>query len=182
MDNDTEKKLARYYDGELNEKRSKQVEQMLSESEEYSENIRSMARLGDLLRAADEENQSKVSFEGFDKRVMNSLETKKQVSFGERIKVWTNEFFEHRKVVWVPATSLAAAAVALLLAMPFFAGAPKHSEGDIVNTRQQTWVASTEKASPGSEAILVNRDEATGTSYQIEKEPGEFIGVIWISE
>ena len=117
-----EKLLAKYYDGALSQKKAEQVEKLLENSPEHQEALQKMERMGDLLRLMNEESISDVSFAGFDKRVAIGVKQDEKPGLMDRITLYLNEFFEHRRIVWVPATVVAAVALAVVIAVPFMSG------------------------------------------------------------
>jgi len=178
-----EKLLARYYDGELSDKQARRVEAQLASSDNDREALEKMSRLGDLLRTSNEEQLLNISFDGFEERVLNAVGQSKSLGLSERAKVWVNEFFEHRRHLWIPAASFAGAAAAILLIVPLFSKAP------IVNTplqrdNQEIWAASanTVVISGGSEVVLLSRAQTSGVEYSIKNDRGENIGVVWIND
>jgi hypothetical protein len=183
----TKELLERYHDGELNESQRRSVEAMLAESPEAQSSLDRLQRLGDLLRAMNEEEVGAVSFDGFEQRVMNGLERGEQPKLGERMRVWLGEFFEHRKVVWIPAAAVAAAAACVMLVLavatptppPHYAEGPTggHDPGfvvrDLAGDQLPTW---------GSAIVSVNFGSGSGFTTSVTNEHGEALGVVWINE
>jgi hypothetical protein len=176
----TQDELARYRDGELSASARQRVEEALRT---YLERL---DRLGDLLRVAHEELASQVSFEGFAERVAAGIHAAEKPGVGERIRVWLEEFFEHRRAVWIPAVSAVSAVAALLLVLPLLHG-PMPAAPAPQGTAGVIWAASADSAAStavprGSEAILANRGQVTGWEFTVPNDRGEPIGVVWLND
>ena len=182
----TQDELARYRDGELSASARQRVEEALRTSPEDRAYLERLDRLGELLRVAHEEQTSQMSFEGFAERVAAGIRADEKPGFGERLGVWLSEFFENRRVVWIPAVSAVGAVAALLLVLPLVRGplpaapAPQGAAGVI-------WAASADSAPSasvprGSEAILANRGQVTGWEFSVPNDRGEPIGVVWVND
>ena len=127
----TQDLLERYLDGELKPQKARQVERLLEESPEHQESLSELAKIGDLLRLMNEERLSDVSFEGFKSQVDRQIRTAEQrPSLLSRARVWAAEFFNHRRVVWVPA---AATVGALALALVLLPTGPNHSPAGVAD-------------------------------------------------
>ena len=178
----TRELLERYHDGELSERASERVESLLAASAEDQQNLVHLERLGELLRVMNEEQLSEVSFDGFEQRVAIGIKQQALPGAWERFKVWAGEFFEHRRVIWVPSAALATAAVAVLLILPLAPGG-QPTAGHHAGAAGGIWTASTDGAptiARGSEIVSVHG--AAGIPYQIENEQGELTGVAWFNE
>jgi hypothetical protein len=131
-----------------------------------------------------EDEVSAASFEGFGQRVMNSLERAPRPGAGERLRVWLGEFFEHRKVVWIPTAAVAAAAACAMLIFAFVT-APGPQPAGVqpypVADAQPGFVVNTVDEG-GSEILSVNFGEASGFTTSVQNERGEVLGVVWINE
>ncbi len=177
-----EKLLVRYHDGEIGEKDMKRVESTIQESVRDREFLEEMSRIGDLLRLMNEENLDSVSFDGFEQRVLNSLDRAQRPGFFESARVWMSEFFEHRKTVWIPTASLVGAAAAVLLVLPLVTGTVPPATHSGADVSSGIWAAAADRSPGGSEVSLMNRGQALGTEYSVLNERGEAIGVVWIDE
>jgi anti-sigma factor RsiW len=180
----TDQLLQRYHDGELSESDRRSVEASLAESPEARQSLERIQRLGELLRVMNEEEAAAVSFDGFEQRVMNGLDRAEPPGFGERARVWLGEFFEHRKVVWIPTAAVAAAAacVMLVLAVATPTQAPhQHPQPDdggfvirgLEGDQLPTW---------GSAIVAVDFGNGNGFTTSVTDEHGETLGVVWINE
>lgn len=180
--------LERYHDGELNESARRRVEAMLAESPEDRAALDQLQRLGDLLRVMSEDEVAAASFEGFGQRVMNGLDRAPRPGVGERMRVWLGEFFEHRKVVWIPTAAVAAAAACAMLIFAFTTapgpqqgGVQPYPDRSLVAEAQPGFVVNTVEQG-GSEIMSVNFGEASGFTTSVQNERGEVLGVVWINE
>lgn len=181
----TEELLQRYHDGELDESERRSVEASLAESPEARRTLDRIQRLGELLRVMNEEESAAVSFEGFEQRVMNGLDRGEPPGFGERTRVWWSEFFEHRKVVWIPTAAVVAAAACVMLVLAVAMPTPpaSHGAGPVADDgfvvrgyapeHPPTW---------GSSIVSVNFGSGSGFTTSVVNEQGEALGVVWINE
>ena len=178
-----EKLLAKYYDGMLRKKKAKQVEKLLESSPEDQESLAKMSRMSDLLQLMNEESLSDVSFAGFDKRVAIGVKQDQKPSFADKITLYLNEFFEHRRVIWVPATAVAAVALAVVIATPFMNGqqnTPYVPDDQVRFTQANTHVY--EESMPGSTIVSMSNGETQGLKYDLKDGKGSTVGVAWIVE
>jgi anti-sigma factor RsiW len=180
--------LARYRDGELSASARKRIEEALRTSPtEDRAHVEKLDRLGDLLRVMHEEQASQVSFDGFANRVEVGIRAAEKPGLGERLGVWFAEFFEHRRVVWIPAASLVGAAAAVLLVLPLVHG-PQPAAPLPQGVAGGIWAASTTESAmatavpTGSEAVLANRGQVTGWEFTVPNDRGEPIGVVWVND
>jgi len=180
----TRELLERYHDGELNESARRSVEAELTASSEARDSLDRLQRLGDLLRVMNEEEASAVSFEGFEQRVMNSLDRAQAPGFGERMRVWLSEFFEHRKVVWIPSAAVVAAAACVMLVLAI--ATPTQPQHGTRPFDDQSFVAREygrdQLPTWGSSIVSVNFGSGSGFTTSVLNERGEALGVVWINE
>jgi anti-sigma factor RsiW len=182
----TQEELTRFHDGELSASERARVETALSSAaEEDRAHLEHLDKLGDLLRLMHEEQSSAVSFEGFAERVAQGIRAQERPPVSARLKVWLSEFFAHRRVVWIPAASLAGAAAAILIALPL-ARAPQGTQPLGPGAHPQIWQASAGAAADAvprsSQAILANRDQVSGLELVVSNDRGESIGVVWVND
>jgi len=183
----THEELTRFHDGELSASERARIEGVLQgASDQDRVHLEKLDKLGDLLRLMHEEQSSQVSFDGFAERVAAGIRAQEKPTMGARLGIWLSEFFEHRRVIWVPAASLVGAAAAVLIALPFM-GTPKETSRPSSTPSPEIWTASAATAqqnavSRGSEAILSNRDQVSGMELVVSNERGEPIGVVWVND
>jgi len=175
--------LARYRDGELSERETGRVEAALAVSPEDAAALERLSRVGDMVRLMSEEGLSTVSFEGFERRVMNGIAGTARPGLGERLGVWIGEFLEHRKAIWIPAASLSGAAAAILLVLPLVTGSPEVPP-PAMGTGSGIWAATAGQAAVpgGSEVVILSRGQTAGMEYEVINDRGESIGVAWIND
>ena len=172
--------LERYHDGELSDRQRQQVEAHLERCPEDRAALARIESLSSVMDTAFEEQLSQVSFEGFEKRVMNSLERTERASGMERFKVWMSEVFEHRRRVWVPSAALAGAAAAMLLVIPLLTGSPQSPApygGGI-----QVYAGDSGAADVRSSEIVSVTGASQWAPYQVSNDRGDKMAVAWISE
>ncbi len=179
-----EKLLARYYDGELSPRKAQKIEQLLRESPEHQEALKKMTQIGDLLRLANEENLESVSFDQLERQVAAGISQERNASLLERLTVWFSEFFSYRKVIWVPATVVAGATLAVLLVLPLSTPTPLEDKGP-TSSGNDTWMASDDTTKGGSKIESVTFDDTADSKdskFEVSKIDGQngSIGVVWI--
>lgn len=182
----SEEMLAKYYDGELSDKQSKWLEKQLEQSPEYKETLSKMNRMSHLLRLMHEESSSDVSFDGFSERVLTEIKRDDRPGFIERLKVWAEEFFEHRQRIWVPTAAVVTAALAVLLIIPL-------SDGD----SSAPTLRSSRTHAGGQDVVLYTGGVKTAYSsaiesvahgktdveqYKLNYGDESEVGVVWIRE
>ncbi|MBN2530956.1 MAG: hypothetical protein JXR76_31505 [Deltaproteobacteria bacterium] len=177
-----EKILAQYYDGELNERKSAEVKKQLDSSHEGALALENMTKISQLFQVLHEQSQESTSFEGFDKRVINAIRSQKTpVPFSEKLRVWATEFFAHRKLVWIPAASVAGAACVAVLAVGL-----QNSKQMIPTmpdrTDSSTWQASGTTDSIVSTVAVTAPSEMNVEEFSLETDNGQRIAVVWIDE
>ena len=177
-----EKILAQYYDDELNDAKRSEVRALISSSPENANALKNLEAMSDFFQIMKEENLEKVSFDGFDKRVINEIhKNEKPVPLGEKINVWFREFFSHRKIVWIPAASVAGAACAALLVVGVQSASPV---APIMpeSGSSETWQASATTPSSGAMISVTAPDSIEVEQFDLETDGGQQIAVVWINE
>jgi anti-sigma factor RsiW len=178
----SENLLNRYYDGDLKESKAKKVEAFLAGSEEAQKRLNDISRISEYITIMHNEQIKAADFDGFDKRVLNMIETKQsKTPFVESVKVWLLEFLRYRKKIWIPATSVVAAAALML----FIVTAVPANRPDLPFAKgitAQTWQASTSESQTGSEVKIISAGNMNGKEYNLRNANGETIGVVWIQE
>lgn len=177
----TQKMIELYYDGELSPGKAREVEELIERSPEWRESLERVALLGDLLREAGEETASNASLDGFVERVSERIKLEKEPGVLERSLVWLGEFKRNKKTIWVPTAVAAAAAVALILAIPLAPDAPVDRMRDSGGSKNEIWLASGSTPST-SEIESVDFGEGSGSVYQLGDGHGGKNGVVWIVE
>ena len=184
----TQEVLQRYHDGELSTRATKRVEADIEASPQWRQSLQQMSQLGELLRLMNEESLDDVSFDGFEARVTAGIEREDHPGGLERLRVWLSEVFEHRPVIWVPATAVVGVSLALLLALPFIGGGtgnqtsgPVPATGAGNNTGGGIWTASAGGAA-GSSIEAVDYGGASGQVYDVPNGKGGMTAVVWINE
>ncbi|MCU0660863.1 MAG: hypothetical protein MUC50_00885 [Myxococcota bacterium] len=167
--------LNKYNDRELSPSEWRRVDAQVASSVESKGELEKMRRIGELVRLMGDELSSAVSFEGFSERVAAGVRADRPLTLGEKLSVFTREFFEHRRQVWIPAACAAAAVLAVVLALPFF--------GAGAGATAPVWTASASGgAQEGSLIQEVSFGDLRGAVYQVEDGRGGTAGVVWIVE
>ena len=179
--------LERYYDGELEGRARRRVEEHLADSPEDRAALERLASLSAAMGEAREEQLAGVSFDGFEKRVLNGLERTEPAGGLERLRVWVAEVLEHRRRIWVPSAAIAGAAAAMLLVIPLVTGAPAAPATMPGDGAVRVYSAGGPRAAPGATAgrgseILSVRGATSWAPYQVRNAQGESMAVAWINE
>ena len=173
--------IERYLDGELSSRESKQTEEMLATSVESQRILEENQKLGDFVRMMTEERTRNVSFDGFTDRVLAATRnTSGSPSFVERMHLWMSEFFEHRRVVWIPAAVCGVTAALVLLVLPLseISPSPKPETENGITLHAATSVS----FGSGSKIASVDFGGAEGKTFSLRNERGASVGVVWIEE
>jgi anti-sigma factor RsiW len=178
----TEEMLERYLDGEMSPKKAKQVEHLLDAFPEHRESLAELTQLGDLLRLMSEERVKEVSFEGFSTQIERDIrEEASHLPLSTRASIWIGEFFDNRRVVWVPAVAtVSVLALALVFVfLPANPSSPTTGAPAVVDKGIQLHTGYTPLV---SSINSVDFGELTGTHYSIKNDQGDTVGVVWINE
>ena len=174
--------LNQYYDGELSEKQRAHVEAHLKSSPENAQTLQNMKMISELFETMQSQSLENISFDGLDKRVLNEIRADKSpISTGEKTKVWFQEFFRHRKMLWIPAVSFAGAACAVLLAVGLSTSQPLMPAMPSQNA-STTWQASGTTDAVTSTVTITVPDTLNVQKYSLETETGQRIAVVWVDE
>lgn len=177
-----DKTLAQYFDGELSEKATAEMKSLLESSPQNAQSLQTMENLSDLVQIMAEESATNVSFDGFDKRVLNEIHNQKtEASLTEKLGVWLREFFEHRKMVWIPTASVAGAACAALLAIGITSTSAVPPTMP-TSSQPESWNASVGNPLRTSTVQIADAGEMDIKTYNIQNDIGQRIGVAWINE
>lgn len=95
------------HDGELPARTKAALDPHLRTCERCRAVLDGLAMQRALTCEAIEAELEPVAFAGFAQRVMAGIEVERPVPLGERVRLWLEEFFEHRRRVWVPAAAFA---------------------------------------------------------------------------
>jgi anti-sigma-K factor RskA len=155
--------IQKYLDGELGEQERSRVETLLREDEGLRQRLDMYRQLGRLLgEAVDMENVEGL----LDMRLETILHRAgegEEVSFSERLKVSLEEFFFHRKRVWVPlAASLVAvvSTVALVLAL-------KGPQPKAVEPEKERWSRVTSVSLGANSSMVLEMEDDSGTKATV---------------
>ena len=115
-------------------------------------------------------------------KVREGIARQGKAGFGERLRVLTSEIVEHKKRVWVPAMTMAAAAVVALAVLVGRGGSVDVGPRAIARTGQEPMQALADAR--GSEVISADFAEgAAGTVFTVEGAAGEApVAVVWIND
>ncbi|MBN2719004.1 MAG: hypothetical protein JXX14_24365 [Deltaproteobacteria bacterium] len=177
-----EKILAQYYDDELSDAMRTRVRAQIESSPEDTDALTKLETISHFFEVMKKENLENVSFEGFEKRILNEIHSAREpVPFSEKVGVWLKEFLSHRKAVWIPAASVAGAAFAALLVVGLQATSVMMPEMPSQNGLE-TWQANGTTPSVVSTVDVTAPDNIDVQEFNLETEGGQRIAVVWINE
>ncbi len=182
----TDRLLQQYADGELSPSKAEMVARLLTEQAESQAYVQELSKLGDFVRLMNRESLEEVNFEGFSGGVAHKIrQAEQRGDVWEKIKVAVSEFFDHRRVVWVPSAAVAAALLAAVLLTPLFLGGPKGGPATsaLRDDIQLLTSAPTEASRKQlSRIVSVDFGDAKGSSFAVDDDRGGTVGVVWIVE
>src|SRR5690349_11338670 len=96
LDDDT---LQRYHDGELPAAEARAVQREVEQSPEAQRRLRELAALGDLIRLSLAEGARELDSNALFSRIEAGIREQQRLGFGERLRVLSAEWSEHRRGV-----------------------------------------------------------------------------------
>lgn len=182
----TDKLLQQYADGELSPNKAETVERLLEEQTEYQAYVKDISELGNLVRMMNQESLSKACFDGFSEQVANKIRQSEQRGMAwDRFKVAILEFFEYRRVVWIPSAAVMGALLVAVLLAPLLGGGQRGGSSELAsrdNIRLLSATPEEVRLQHSSKIESVDFGDAKGASYAIDDERGGTVGVVWIVE
>ncbi|MDD5306932.1 MAG: zf-HC2 domain-containing protein [Deltaproteobacteria bacterium] len=185
MEHVTREMLEQYHDGELRGRGAGAVESHVAACPQCKTELGKLGRMRNFLVLMSESEVADVSFEGFASRVDARIERERRPELGERLSVWLGEFFEHRRVVWIPAAVAVAAVLAVVLAIPFVSGGPAVAPlpaGGGIRLASAPPAAPVEGRTVGSEIASVSYGSLSGMVFEVADGRGGTAAVVWINE
>jgi anti-sigma factor RsiW len=182
-----DEKLQRYFDGETNTGETTLVRRHLAECRACAQSLARLERLHSLFAtAADVEAEGAApELEAMFAKVRAGIEQQGKAGFGERLRVLTSETIEHKRHVWIPAMTIAAAAAVVLAVLVGKGGAVvvDPQPGAMAHRTGQEPAQALADAR-GSEVISADfADGAAGTVFTVEGVGGEApVAVVWIND
>jgi anti-sigma factor RsiW len=170
--------LQRYFDGDLPPDERRRVRAEVANDASAQKRLAELARLSELLREPFRNAAREVDADRMFANIERGIREQKARGFGERLRVITSEWTEHRKGVLVPTiASMAVAAAALVVLL-----SPRHA-------RDLSARAPSQPSPPVAIAALVHGSsvenvdfgESTGTVFEVENE-GVRAAVVWIAD
>jgi|GEM_PF-1933102 len=176
-----DEKLQRYFDGETAPGETTLVRRHLAECRVCALSLTRLERLHALFTTAAEADAEDAApeLEAMFAKVREGIAKQPKAGFGERLRVLTSEVVEHKKHVWIPAMTMAAAAVVALAVLVGNGGSEVPRPGAVAivpGTGQEPM--------RGSEVLsAVFADGAAGTVFTVEGAAGEApVAVVWIND
>ncbi|HEX6242790.1 MAG TPA: hypothetical protein VFZ61_17880 [Polyangiales bacterium] len=162
--------LQRYYDGDLSPDEERSVSAEIAKDTGAQRRLSELAALHELMQAPLIEAAAGLDGDALFARIQADIKQQQQLGFGERLRVLSGEWFEHKRGVLVPAAaSLAAAAAALIiLLVPREARQPAGGEPLLAQLH-------------GTRIENVDFGQSTGTVFEVDNE-GVSAAVVWISD
>jgi anti-sigma factor RsiW len=169
LDDDT---LQRYFDGELSPVEERSVRAEVQGNAEAQARLRQLAELSELVRLAVAQSTHGLDADAMFAGIQGDIRKQEKLGFGERFRLYSSEWVEHRKGVLIPTVaSLAVAAAALIVLLVPHEPSPKLA----------TLPTSTAPAVHGSRVENVDFGKSTGTVFEVDNE-GVSAAVVWIAD
>lgn len=184
-----DEKLQRYFDGETTAGETTLVRRHLAECGTCAQGIARLEKLHALFTTAAKSDADDVApeLEAMFAKVREGIALAQskgegKAGFGERLRVLTSELVEHKKRVWIPAMTMAAAAVVALAVLVGRGGSGEVGPRAVAHTGQEPAQALADAR--GSEVISADFGEgAAGTVFTVEGAAGEApVAVVWIND
>ncbi len=176
LDDDT---LQRHFDGELGAGQATLVRQHLAECRPCTQSLRRLERLHALFAAAAEQDAADAApeLDAMFAAVREGIARQEKAGFGERFRVIASETLAHKKHVWVPAATIAAAAAVILAVLV-------GRVGPTAPGPQALAMGTGQEPLRGSEVLSAEfADGAAGTVFTLEGSAGEApVAVVWIAD
>lgn len=170
LDDDT---LQRYFDGDLTPVEEVRVRAEVERSPTAQARLKELAQLSELLRSTLHEAGAGLDADALFAGIQSDIRKQTALGFGERLRLMSSEWIEHRKAVLVPTVaSLAVAAAALVVLM-----VPRETSDPVA----QTVPGVSAPAVKGTRIENVDFGESTGTVFEVESQ-GVGAAVVWIAD
>jgi hypothetical protein len=176
LDDDT---LQRYFDRELGAGETTLARRHLAECRTCAHSLRRLERLHALFATAAEQGADDAApeLDAMFAAVREGIARQEKAGFGERFRVLVSETFEHKKHVWIPATTIAAAAAVILAVLVTRGGTPAPGPEAVAMGTGQEPIRGSEVLSADFAA------GAAGTVFTVEGAEGEApVAVVWIAD
>ena len=178
-----DEKLQRYFDGEATAGETTLVRRHLAECALCAHALKRLERLHALFTttAAADADDAAPELEAMFAKVREGISRQGSAGFGERLRVLTSEVVEHKKHVWIPAMTMAAAAAVALAVLVGRGGPADETQRAAIGTGQEVPEA---VANRGSEVLSADfADGTAGTVFTVEGAAGEApVAVVWIND
>lgn len=171
LDDDT---LQRYFDGELAPVEERSVRGEVEQSPAAQARLRQLAELSELVRLAVAQSTQGLDADSLFAGIQTDVRKQAQLGFGERFKLITGEWAEHKKGMLIPTVaSLAVAAAALVVLLV------PHGTSERLATLPSP--SAPAQAVHGSRVENVDFGKSTGTVFEVDNE-GVSAAVVWIAD
>ncbi len=184
LDDDT---LQRFYDGDLSPLEERTVSALIERDPEAQKRLARLERLSEMFTAAADDMASGLDSAALFAGIQADIKREKDVGLGERMRVITGEWVEHKRGAVISIGALAAVAAAALC-MVVTPGADANTQArNMPRPREESKMRVAEAepsalpAQPGSQIENVDFGRNTGTVFEIENE-GVKTAVVWIAD
>jgi anti-sigma factor RsiW len=172
LDDDT---LQRYFDGELSPVEERSVRAQVQGDPTAQARLRELTKLSELVRMAVAQSTQGLDADALFAGIQTDIRKQEQLGFGERFKLHSSEWVQHKKSVLIPTVaSLAVAAAALVVLLVPHETSEKLATLPAVQTPAA-------QAVHGSRVENVDFGKSTGTVFEVDNE-GVSAAVVWIAD
>lgn len=168
--------LQRYFDGELAPSEESRVRAEVERTPQAQARLKELAQLSELMREGLANAAMQLDSDALFADIQAGVRKQAALGFGERFKLISSEWLEHRRNVVVPtAASLLVAAAALVVLL-----VPREAQDPVATVP-------TSQSNPGAPVVHGSRVEnvdfgkSTGTVFEVDNE-GVGAAVVWIAD
>jgi anti-sigma factor RsiW len=175
LDDDT---LQRYFDGELSPVEERTVRGQVEGDAAAQARLRELAKLSELVRIAVAQSTAGLDADALFAGIQSDVRKQEQLGFGERFKLHSSEWVQHKKGVLIPTiASLAVAAAALVVLLVPHETSEKLATVPVPASQTAPGVQTVH----GSRVENVDFGKSTGTVFEVDNE-GVSAAVVWIAD
>ena len=155
--------IQKYLDGELDAEEQIKAGKLLSEDPVLRRRLEEYRRLGLMLREVAGMEEVDSALESSFSRIRRRAQEKEGSSFRETLKIAAEEFFLHRKRVWIPAAAALIAAISTTALVLGLAGRPPA----ISPSSEEKWSRVTSISLGANSSMVMEVEDESGTKAAV---------------
>jgi len=169
LDDDT---LQRYFDGELSPAEEQSVRAQVQGDAAGQARLKELAELSELVRMAVAQSTRGLDVDAMFAGISSGIRKQERLGFGQRFRLISSEWVEHRKSVLIPSVASLAVAAAALIVL----SVPRETSETLATLPAPVGVSV-----HGSRVENVDFGRSTGTVFEVDNE-GVSAAVVWIAD